>query len=76
MAAPSPPASVDDYTFDLQGFLELKGALSPAEVAALNAELDAIPPIANQQRHVRVHWHDYQRPTAEQAGQQDWGKNC
>jgi hypothetical protein len=56
------PSATDDYTFDLQGFLELKGALSLAEVAALNAELDAIPPMENQQWHGRVHRQDYQRP--------------
>ncbi|MEO8395944.1 MAG: phytanoyl-CoA dioxygenase family protein [Chloroflexota bacterium] len=36
---------LDNYLFDLRGYLLLEGALSPEEVAALNAGIDAILPI-------------------------------
>ena len=64
--------------------LELKGALSAVEVAALNAELDAIPDdLPNQAWHGRVHRQDYQRPDGQDStsggrpagAKQDWGVN-
>ena len=44
---------------DLQGFLLLKNALSAEEIAACNASLDSLPPLAPQQWHGRVHRQDY-----------------
>jgi hypothetical protein len=46
---------IDDYLFDLRGYLLLEGALTPEEVNALNANLDAIPPIEAGEWHGRVH---------------------
>lgn len=37
------PTDLDEYLFDLNGFLILRGVLSKAEVADGNARLDAIP---------------------------------
>lgn len=37
------PSPLDDYLFDLQGFLILRGALSRDEVAACNAAIDSLP---------------------------------
>ncbi len=37
------PTDVEEYLFDLQGFVLLRGALSPEEVAAGNAAVDRIP---------------------------------
>ncbi len=46
-AIPSPeariPSALDEYLFDLHGFVIIRGALSPEEVAAGNAAIDAIP---------------------------------
>ncbi len=38
------PTPLEEYLFDLQGFLLLRGALSSEEVAACNAVVDVIPP--------------------------------
>jgi hypothetical protein len=37
------PTDLDEYLFDLQGFVILRGALSKAEVDAANAAIDQIP---------------------------------
>jgi hypothetical protein len=48
------PTDVEEYLFDLHGFVLLRGALSPAEVAACNTAVDTIP------RSVpRNGWHGY-----------------
>ena len=48
------PSDVEEYLFDLQGFILLRGALSAEEVAACNACVDQIP------RSVpRGGWHGY-----------------
>ena len=39
----SQPTALDDFLFDLNGYLILKNAVSPELVAALNAEFDAFP---------------------------------
>ena len=39
-AAERGPTAMDDYLFDLRGYLILKGALSKAHVASLNAGID------------------------------------
>jgi hypothetical protein len=50
---------MDDYLFDLRGYLVLKGALSPEEVASLNAAIDAIPPLQNGEWWGNVQGHSY-----------------
>ncbi len=37
------PSDLDEYLFDLNGFLVLREVLNPAEIADANARLDAIP---------------------------------
>ena len=37
------PTDLDEYLFDLQGFVVLRGVLSPAEVADANARIDTLP---------------------------------
>lgn len=37
------PSPLEEYMFDLQGFIVLRGALSPEEVAACNDVIDQIP---------------------------------
>lgn len=41
-----PPTQLDDFLFDLNGFLILRGAASRDEVAALNAAFDRFPDLA------------------------------
>lgn len=40
------PSALDDYHFDLNGFLIVNGALSAAELDGLNPAFDSFPPIA------------------------------
>jgi hypothetical protein len=49
------PNVLEDYLFDLQGFLVLKNALSPEEVRACNETIDSIPPIEPGEWHGNVH---------------------
>lgn len=37
------PSDLDNYLFDLRGFLILRGALTPVQVSGLNAAFDAFP---------------------------------
>lgn len=39
------PTAMDDYLFDLRGYLILRNAVDAEHVAALNAILDAVPPL-------------------------------
>ena len=41
--APGKPTSMEEYLFEKDGVITLKGALSPAEVQACNNCLDTIP---------------------------------
>ena len=47
------------YLFDLRGYLHLKQALSPDEVAACNAGIDAILPIQEEEWVGYVHGHNF-----------------
>lgn len=49
-----------DYLFDLYGYRVLHGALSPAQVVAINAWIDAQPPAAPGDWIGDVHVHSYQ----------------
>ena len=42
----SSPSALDDYLFDLNGFLIVKGVLSASELDDLNGAFDSFPPIA------------------------------
>ena len=52
---PLKPTEMEIYLFDLQGFIILKNALSPEEVAELNASIDAMLPIENGDWYGHVH---------------------
>ena len=41
------PTKMEDYLFDLNGYLVLEGAVPPEQVQRLNAAIDAIPPLGN-----------------------------
>lgn len=56
---PIKPTDLDIYMFDLQGYLVLKKALTPAHVAALNAGIDALLPMEPGQWDGYVHAHTY-----------------
>ena len=53
------PTSMEDYLFDLRGYLVLEGAVSPDQVARLNAAIDAIPPLGNGDWFGNVEGHSY-----------------
>ncbi|MBM3276851.1 MAG: phytanoyl-CoA dioxygenase family protein [Candidatus Handelsmanbacteria bacterium] len=59
MTAPAAPTDLETYLFDLQGFVVLRQALSPAEVAELDTCLDTIPRLAPGEWHGYVHAHTY-----------------
>ena len=48
------PTDIDIFLFDLRGYLLLKNALTAAELAACNAEIDAVMPLEVEQ-WVRIH---------------------
>ena len=52
-------SDLDIYRFDLNGYIVLKGALSPDEVSALNAVLDGFPEMKPGDWHGHVHGHSY-----------------
>jgi ectoine hydroxylase-related dioxygenase (phytanoyl-CoA dioxygenase family) len=54
---------MNDYEFDLRGFLVVRGALSAAEVASLNAAYDRFPPLANGQWYANAQRRDYTSET-------------
>lgn len=54
------PSAIDEYLFDLNGYLHLKGVLSADEVAEANARIDAIPrDLARGQWHGWVQREDH-----------------
>lgn len=59
---PVQSSQMDDYLFDLKGYLILEQAVSPAEVSALNECLDSIPPLEKGQWHGHVHCQDTDQP--------------
>ncbi|KAI9015957.1 hypothetical protein DFJ74DRAFT_770538 [Hyaloraphidium curvatum] len=57
------PTALDDYEFDLRGFVVLRGALSSNEVAALNAAYDRFPPLDNGEWFGNAQRRDYTKDT-------------
>ena len=49
------PTDLENYLFDLRGYLVLDGALSPAEVAELNRGIDALLPVQHDEWIGYVH---------------------
>lgn len=50
---------MDDYLFDLRGYLVLEGAVPPDQVKRINDSIDAIPPLQNNEWWGRVQGHSY-----------------
>ena len=50
---------MDDYLFDVRGYLVLKNALRPQEVAAINSGIDALLPLKNGEWRGNVQGHNY-----------------
>jgi hypothetical protein len=53
------PSSMENYLFDLRGYVVLKGALGGGQVARLNAAIDGIPPLGAGECHGLVQGHTY-----------------
>ena len=53
------PTDMENYLFDLRGYLILKNALTADEVAALNAGIDEILPLEHGEWYGHVHGHTY-----------------
>ena len=51
--------SVEDYLFDLQGFVILENALSVDEVGEINMAVDRMPPLKPGEWHGRVHCQEH-----------------
>ena len=52
------PTELEDYRFDLQGYLVLENAITKTEVDSLNAGIDALLPMEPQEWQGHVHRHD------------------
>ena len=57
------PTALDDYEFDLRGFLIIRQALSSDEVAALNSAYDRFPDLGNGEWYGNAQRRDYTRET-------------
>ena len=57
------PTKLDDYEFDLKGFLVLKGALDTHEVKCLNDAYDRFPDVENRQWVGNAQRRDYTKDT-------------
>jgi hypothetical protein len=55
----APPTALDDFEFDLRGFLVVRGALAPAEVEALNDSYDRFPDLQSGQWYGNAQRRDY-----------------
>lgn len=53
------PTGLDEYLFDLQGFIILRRVLDATDVADANARLDRVPPLARGQWHGWVQREDH-----------------
>ena len=57
------PTRLEDYEFDLRGFLLLQGALDPDEVRRLNQAYDRFPPLTSGQWVGNAQRRDYTKDT-------------
>lgn len=60
---PKQPTPLDDFLFDLRGYLILEGAAEPALVDRLNAEIDALPPLEFEEWYGNAQRRDYTEET-------------
>jgi hypothetical protein len=58
-----PPTVLDDYEFDLRGFLVLRDALRPGELDGLNAAIDRFPALDNGEWYGNAQRRDYTADT-------------
>jgi hypothetical protein len=56
---PKIPSALDDFMFDLNGYLLLKGAVEPELIAGLNRAFDAFPPLEREQWWGNTQRRDY-----------------
>jgi len=54
-ATPYQATAMDDYLFDLRGYLHLKNAVDPNDIAAMNGILDSFPKIKPDEWQGYVH---------------------
>ncbi len=57
------PTAMDDYEFDLRGFLIVRNALTTVQVLALNQAYDDFPDLANGEWYGNAQRRDYTRDT-------------
>lgn len=55
----APPTPLDDYEFDLRGFLVVRGALDAAELDALNRAVDRFPDLGHGEWYGNAQRRDY-----------------
>jgi hypothetical protein len=53
------PTSMENYLFDLRGYLVLEGAVGPEQLQGINAAIDAVPPLDNGEWWGNVQGHSY-----------------
>lgn len=53
------PTPMEDYLFDLRGYLVLEGAVGSEQIQNINRAIDAIPPLENGEWHGNVQGHTY-----------------
>lgn len=57
------PSALDDFFFDLRGYLILKNAVEPELVDALNHSIDELPPLEYGEWHGNAQRRDYTKST-------------
>lgn len=60
---PKTPTALDDFLFDLRGYLILKGAVAPELIDALNQSFDTFPPLENGEWWGNAQRRDYTKDT-------------
>ena len=60
---PRNPSALDDFFFDLRGYLILKQAVEPALIDALNQAIDQLPPLEYGEWHGNAQRRDYTAST-------------
>ncbi|MCC6423013.1 MAG: phytanoyl-CoA dioxygenase family protein [Phycisphaerales bacterium] len=60
---PKTPSALDDFLFDLNGYLILKNAAQPELLASLNAAIDKLPPLETGQWIGNAQRRDYTKDT-------------
>lgn len=60
-STPVKPTAMDDFLFDLRGYLVLKNAVDTSHVAELNAIIDKVPAIDPGQWHGHIHREEFEQ---------------